>query len=213
MKKLILITILIGGCATSIPQYATSAYERELMCNIKHEGEYSGNCHLQSAYDDPNYNKVQKYLQKYYPQTHAQNKALAQLNTQLIKQLESGQITPDKANKLFWDKSKVFRLRSQTEFLKVAKQEEKKRQENALAWQQLGQALSESNAMLNQNNPTYNQNNRVTAPKLQVSYQLKSSFIEYNSKVCVYSYRTYTQSWKTSTLVSCPATKYFANPE
>ena len=213
MKKLLLITILLGGCASTAPIYEISAYERQEICKAKNIGKYWGNCHMQSVQSDPNYNKVTKHLQEYYPQSHAQNKALLVLNTGLLQQLESGSMTPDEANQQFEDRLKVYRSRSQKEYDLVAKREEEKRQETQLKLQQLSEGLSRASAKLSGNNSVNNQNNRITPPKLQVSYQLKSSFIEYNSKVCVYSYRTYTQSWKTSTLVSCPATKYFANPE
>lgn len=213
MKKLLLITILIGGCATTAPRYEISAYERQEICKAKNIGKYWGNCHMQSFQNDPNYKKVTEHLQEYYPQSHAQHKALLVLNTGLLQQLESGSMTPDEANQQFEDRLKAYRTRSQIEYDLVAKREEEKRQETQLKLRQLSEGLSRASATLSGNNSVNNQNNRITPVKLQVSYQLKSSFIEYGQRVCVYSYRTHTQSWTTSTLVSCPTNKYFPNPE
>ena len=128
MKKLLLITILLGGCASTAPIYEISAYERQEICKAKNIGKYWGNCHMQSVQSDPNYNKVTKHLQEYYPQTLAQHGALLVLNTGLLQQLESGRMTPDEANQLFEDRLKVYRSRTQKDYDLVAKREDEKKE-------------------------------------------------------------------------------------
>ena len=58
MKKLLLITILIGGCATTPPQFQTTAVEREGKCKIDYRDQYWGDCYMRAAKADPNFSKV-----------------------------------------------------------------------------------------------------------------------------------------------------------
>ena len=213
MKKLLLITILIGGCATTVPQYATNDMEQEGICKIDYRDQYWGDCYIRAIKADPNFSKVRAFIKRNYPSSNMQYNLLHRLNEDLLKRLAGNVITIDEANKSF--KTRLDRSRSVTdrEFTTVAREKEEKRQETNLKLRQLSEGLSRASATLSGNNSVNNQNNRITPVKLQVSYQLKTSFIENGRKVCVYSYRTHTQSWATSTLVSCPTNKYFPNPE
>ena len=213
MKKLLLITILIGGCATTPPQLELSALERQEMCKINNIGKYWGDCLIKNITNDPNFNKVQQHNLKYYPTTYTQNRTLIIINTGLKRQLESGQITDDEANIQFEEKLILYRKSANEEYARVARKAEEKKQETALAWKQLGEALSSANATLSGNNSVNNQNNRITPAKLKVSFRLQSSYMNGYQKVCVYAYRTHTQTWTTSSAVTCPSTKHFDNPE
>ena len=213
MKKLLLITILIGGCATTPPQYQTTAVEREGKCKIDYRNQYWGDCYIRAAKADPNFLKIQAFDKKNYPSSSMQYNLLQYLNDDLVKRLAGNEITVDEANNSFQAKLNRYRSVADREAASVAREKEEERQETQLKLQQLSEGLSRASATLSGNNSVDNQNNRITPVKLQVSYQLKSSFIEYGQRVCVYSYRTHTQSWTTSTLVSCPTNKYFPNPE
>ena len=200
MKKLLLITLLIGGCATTPPPLQTTAYEREGKCKIDYRDQYWGDCYIRTTKADPNFSKVSAFIKKNYPSSNMQFNLLQYLNDDLVKRLAGNEITVDEANKSFQKKLERYRSVSDREYANVAREKEEERQKTALAWQQLGQALSESNAMLNQNNPAYNQNN--SAPKN--SGYLKDEYVSGFNKVCIYDGISGTFTVNISSVGICP---------
>ena len=104
MKKLLLLTILIGGCATTVPQFETKAYEREGKCKIDYRNQYWGDCYIRAAKADPNFLKVSAFIKKNYPNSNMQYNLLQYLNDDLVKRLAGNEITVDEANKSFQKK-------------------------------------------------------------------------------------------------------------
>jgi len=213
MKKLLLITILIGGCATTPPQFETTAYEREGKCKIDYRNQYWGDCYIRAAKADPNFLKVQAFVKKNYPSSNMQYNLLQYLNDDLLERLADNEITIDEANNSFQAKLDRYRSVTDREIASVAREKEDERQKAQLALQQLSESLRQANTTLSGNNTASNQNNQITPSKLKVSFRLQSSYMNGYQKVCVYAYRTHTRTWTTSSLVTCPSTKHFDNPE
>ena len=200
MKKLLLITILIGGCATTAPTLNTTASMRIEICKIDKKNDYWGDCYIQTTLSDPNSQKLFAYVKKNSPNAYMQFNLLRSLNDVLVKKLENGEIDTDEANQTFQAKYDRARSVSKREAENAEILREQKREQSALALQQLGHALSESNAMLNQNNPNYNQNN--TAPKN--SGYLKDEYVSGFNKVCIYEGISGTFTTNISSVGICP---------
>jgi len=200
MKKLLLLTILIGGCATAPPALETSGTMVVGKCKVDNRNKYWGDCYIKSMQADKNWSKVYAYLLKDYPKTAEEYKLTEYLNNDLVNRLASNDITIEDANKEFQMQFDNLRNVSNTEINKATRKKELERQQAALAWQQLGQALSESTAMLNQNNPNYNQNN--TAPKN--SGYLKDEYVSGFNKVCIYEGISGTFTINISSVGICP---------
>ena len=213
MKKLLLITILIGGCATTSPTLNTTASMRIEICKIDKKDDYWGDCYIQTTLADPNSQKLFAYVKKNSPNAYMQFNLLRSLNDVLVKKLENGEIDTDEANQTFQAKYDRARSVTKREAENAEILREQKREQSALALQQLSEGLSRASATLSGNNSVNNQNNRITPAKLKVSFRLQSSYMNGYQKVCVYAYRTHTQTWTTSSAVTCPSSKHFDNPE
>jgi len=180
------------------------------ICKIDKKDDYWGDCYIQTTLADPNSQKLFAYVKKNSPNAYMQFNLLRSLNDVLVKKLENGEIDTDEANQTFQAKYDRARSVSKREAENAEILREQKREQSALALQQLGQALSESTAMLNQGRDSTTPSNQM---KLQVSYQLQTSYMDGYTKVCVYSYGTDTQTTTVASMNSCPASLYFDRPQ
>lgn len=206
MKKLLLITILIGGCATTPPQFQTTAVEREGKCKIDYRDQYWGDCYMRAAKADPNFSKVKAFVKKNYPSSNMQYNLLQYLNDDLVKRLADNDITVDEANNSFQTKLDRYRSVTTNEIASVYEREEKKKQETALAWKQLGEALSSANATLNQNNPNANNSNDSRGGML---YSLSSHYMSGRNRICIYKMGGNTATHTMNGARMCPASMRF----
>lgn len=201
MKKLLLILpFLIVGCVSTIPQMTTSGQERMEICKIKSKESYWGDCYIKSGKSDPNYQSVKAYTTKNYPKAQSAWNVVEFLNFDLLARLESKTIDVETANleiqeKLDW----YYKVFTDEYNFKIA-QEEQKRQQTALAWQQLGEALNQSTATLNQNNPAYNQNQNT----VKNTGFLKDEYVSGFNKVCIYDGISGTFTLNISSTGICP---------
>ena len=206
MKKLLLITILIGGCATTPPQFQTTAVEREGKCKIDYRDYYWGDCYIRAAKADPNFSKVQAFMKKNYPSSNMQYNLLQYLNDDLVKRLADNDITVDEANKSFQKKLERYRSVTDREYANVAREKEEERQKTALAWKQLGEALSSANASLNQNNPNANNSNDSRGGML---HTLSDHYMSGRNRICIYKMGGNIATHTMNGARMCPATMRF----
>jgi len=206
VKKLLLITILIGGCATTVPQYATNDIEQEGICKIDYRDQYWGDCYIRAIKADPNFSKVRAFIKRNYPSSNMQYNLLHRLNEDLLKRLAGNVITIDEANKSF--KTRLDRSRSVTdrEFTTVAREKEEERQKAALAWQQLGEALNQANTTLNQNNPNANNSNDSRGGML---HTLSDHYMSGRNRICIYKMGGNIATHTMNGARMCPATMRF----
>lgn len=104
MKKLILITILIGGCATTDPIMTNeNPFQRAGFCKATNVGNYYGNCWVNRSESDPNFFKVIEALEM-----QSDFEIVATANKNLLEAIKNKKVSIKEANASFDDALYLF---------------------------------------------------------------------------------------------------------
>ncbi|MDC1487539.1 hypothetical protein N8224_03090 [Gammaproteobacteria bacterium] len=104
MKKLLLITILIGGCATTdLIMTNENPLQRAGFCKAVNVGNYYGNCWVNRSESDPNFFKVIEALEM-----QSDFEIVATANKNLLEAIKNKKVLIKEANTSFDDAVYLF---------------------------------------------------------------------------------------------------------
>ena len=205
MKKLLLITMLIGGCATT--QLTTTDYQRESICKLDNRDSYWGDCYIENILNDLNFEAFSKWQKKERPKSADAWEVVTYTNQKILNWLTDETINYEDANTLFALELESYNSTKEQELAEIIEADRVFSEK----LQKLSATLRESNA----NKSGYNNNssikNNSEPAKLGRTYKLKSSYEYYSRKVCVYAHQTDTKTFTVSGMVNCPPYKYFGS--